>query len=86
MSKASEQKKDGRGEDELRPEYRLDYARAKPNRFADDFDEGRVVVVLDEDLAEVFRSAEAVKAVLRALVETMPRTSLPKKAADAAAE
>ncbi|MEW5860536.1 MAG: hypothetical protein AB1861_24635 [Cyanobacteriota bacterium] len=63
-------------EDELLPEYRFDYKKAKPNRFAD---RGRkrklTVVVLDEDVAEVFSTPEAVNKVLRALIEAMPQAS-----------
>lgn len=56
------------------PEYRLDYRKAKPNRFARG-GASRVVVVLDPDIAEVFRTPESVNAVLRALMTTMPRGS-----------
>jgi hypothetical protein len=59
--------------DDLRKEYRFDYAKAKPNRFAGQPAEGRVVVVLDPDVAEVFETADSVNEVLRALIETMPK-------------
>lgn len=55
--------------DDLLPEYRLDYSRARPNRFADPT---RSVVALDPDVAAVFTSQEAVNRVLRALIQTMP--------------
>ncbi len=58
-------------EDDLLPEYRLDYAKARSNRFASAAAEG-LVVVLDEDIARVFKTPESVKAVLRALIATMP--------------
>jgi hypothetical protein len=61
--------------DELRPEYRFDYRKAKPNRFADRAEEDRVVVVLDSDVAEVFRTPDSVNEVLRALIRTMPATA-----------
>jgi len=35
--------------------YKLDYTQAKPNRFADKFDNDAVVVVLDPDVAVIFR-------------------------------
>ena len=58
--------------DELSPEYRFDYAKAKPNRFA----EGeRTVVVLDEELSKVFRTPESVSKALRALLEALPPDS-----------
>ena len=56
----------------LRPEYRFDYTKAKPNRFAGRARPGSVTVLLDPDVARVFHSAESVNAVLRALVATMP--------------
>ncbi|MGF1614217.1 MAG: hypothetical protein ACFCVA_09990 [Gammaproteobacteria bacterium] len=59
--------------DELRQEYRFDYARAKPNRFAGRTHEPRVVVVLDPDVAEVFQTPDSVNEVLRALIQTMPK-------------
>jgi hypothetical protein len=59
--------------DELREEYRFDYAKAKPNRFAGRPDEPRVVVVLDPEVAEVFETPDSVNEVLRALIKTMPR-------------
>ena len=65
----------------LRPEYRFDYRKAKPNRFAGQPDEGRVVVVLDPDVSEVFHTPDSVNEVLRALIKTMPprrKASAPK--------
>jgi hypothetical protein len=56
------------------PEYRFDYRKAKRNRFARG-GVSRVVVVLDPDIAEVFRTPESVNVVLRALMTTMPRDS-----------
>jgi hypothetical protein len=72
--------------DELREEYRFDYARARPNRFASEFGQGRVVVVLDDDIAQVFRTPEAVKAVLRALIATMPAPAAPHEATEGGGE
>ena len=56
----------------LRSEYRFDYAKAKSNRFAERTRPGSVAVLLDPDVAEVFKSPESVNAVLRALMATMP--------------
>jgi len=53
-------------------EYHFDYAKAKPNRFAARVRGGPLVVILDEEIARVFKTPEAVKAVLRAIVATMP--------------
>lgn len=62
---------------EMSPEYRFDYSKARPNRFAGRVDETRVVVVLDPDVSEVFSTPEAVNNVLRALITTMPAKEKP---------
>jgi hypothetical protein len=62
-------------EDELLPEYRFDYEKAKPNRFAVNDKTQKLVVVLDEDVAQVFTTPEAVNKVLRALIESMPQSA-----------
>ena len=56
----------------MRAEYRFDYTKAKPNRFASPAKRGSVAVLLDPDVAQVFQSGESVNAVLRALLSTMP--------------
>ena len=63
---------------ELRPEYRFDYRKARPNRFAARMSESSTIVILDSDVAEVFTTSEAVNTVLRALIATMPKTSKAK--------
>jgi len=60
-------------EDELLPEYRFDYAKARPNRFAKDIAEGSLVVILEPELAQVFKTSEQVKAILRAIADTLPQ-------------
>jgi uncharacterized DUF497 family protein len=64
-------------EDGLRREYRFDYSKAKPNRFAEGFQPGAVAVLLDPDVAQVFKNAESVNSVLRALMTTMPARRAP---------
>jgi hypothetical protein len=65
-------------ETEKRDEYQFDYRKAKPNRFAAALKKGGRLVVLDPDVAVVFKQPEAVNAVLRALLQTMPiRGELP---------
>ena len=59
-------------EGDLLPEYQFDYSKAKPNPFAHQLRERQIMVVLDPDVASVFRSAEEVNRVLRALIQTMP--------------
>jgi hypothetical protein len=58
--------------DEMRDEYQFDYSKAKPNRFADKIGEARVMIVLDPDVAAVFKTPESVNRVLRALITSMP--------------
>jgi hypothetical protein len=56
--------------DDLMPEYHFDYQKAKPNRFIKQQDERSLkVVVLDEDVAQVFTTPESVNQALRALIE-----------------
>jgi hypothetical protein len=57
----------------LRAEYRFDYTKSKPNRFATRIARGSVAVLLDPDVARVFKSAETVNGVLRAVAAAMPR-------------
>ena len=62
----------GKRNNELRSEYRFDYSKAKPNRFAEQARPGCLAVLLDPDVAQVFNSPESVNGVLRALMATMP--------------
>jgi hypothetical protein len=59
--------------DEMRREYKFDYGKAKPNRFAARAGQQRMVVILDPDIAEVFTTPESVNHVLRALITAMPQ-------------
>ena len=72
MKSKSKTKAKAKRENGLRPEYRFDYSKAKPNRFAERTRPGSVAVLLDPDVAQVFKSPESVNAVLRALMATMP--------------
>jgi hypothetical protein len=58
--------------DEIRREYRFDYRKALPNRFASRFQAGAVAVVLDPDVASVFRSPGSVNALLRSVISVLP--------------
>lgn len=58
----------GRSESNLALEYRFDYRESKPNRFARRMRRDAVVVVLDEDVAAVFRDPERVNALLLATI------------------
>lgn len=54
-------------DDELLPEYDLDYSKSKPNRFAEAYNRMQRTVVLDSDVADDFPSSEAVNEALRFL-------------------
>lgn len=53
--------------DELLPEYDLDYSKSKPNRFAEEYNRMQISVMLESDVAKDFPSAEAVNEALRFL-------------------
>lgn len=72
MKNTSQTKRKAKQANGLRTEYRFDYTKVKPNRFAERARPGSVAVLLDPDVARVFKSGETVNAVLRALVATMP--------------
>jgi hypothetical protein len=79
MKKREDSKGSGKESDEMLPEYRLDYSKARPNRFASRILEEGVTIILDPDVSEVFATSESVNTVLRALIETMPRTKGRKR-------
>ncbi len=63
-------------DDELLAQYHFDYKKAKPNRFAAQSGKQLLkVVVLDEDVAQVFTTPESVNKVLRALIESMSQVT-----------
>ena len=78
MKNMSETRAKAKRENGLRSEYRLDCSKAKPNRFAERAQPGSVAVLLDPDVAHVFKTAESVNAVLRALMATMPVAARPR--------
>jgi hypothetical protein len=72
MKNISKAKPKQRERGELRPEYKFDYSKALPNRFAGKRGSRSVVVLLDSDVATVFKDAESVNAALRALLTAIP--------------
>lgn len=58
--------------DGFRAEHDFDYNKAKPNRFAASLQKGGRLVMLDPEVAAAFENSDAVNAVLRALLLTMP--------------
>jgi hypothetical protein len=77
MKKTSERAQNA--DADMLPEYRFDYSKAKPNRFAGKAKPGSRAILLDPDVAEVFPTPESVNAVLRALIATMPRETAGSK-------
>ncbi len=59
----------------LDSEYRLDYSKAIPNRFAGRPRVEPVVVVLAPDVAKVFKNGESVNAVLRSILKAVQSRS-----------
>jgi hypothetical protein len=72
MKKTSAPKQTTNSQDALSTEYRLDYSKSKPNRFAAKMSQGAVAVVLDPDVAAVFKSSRTVNALLRSVIKAMP--------------
>ena len=64
--------------DDMPPEYRFDYRKARPNRFTAEVVEGSMIVVLEPEIARVFKTQEAVKAILRAIAKTLPVVQEPR--------
>ena len=57
---------------DMTKEYRFDYSKAKPNRFASRMKDAPLVAVIDPAVAKVFTTAEQVNKALRALISAMP--------------
>jgi hypothetical protein len=57
---------------DMAPEYRFDYKKAKPNRFAASMKDEPLVVMIEPDIAQVFKSSEQVNKALHALISAMP--------------
>ena len=71
MKKTSRPKESKRGE--MRREYRFDYRKSRPNRFAPLMKGTTVAVVLDPDIASVFQSSESVNSLLRSVITALPK-------------
>lgn len=59
---------------DLKSEYRLDYTKAKPNRFANRPRTQPVLVLLEPDVAKIFKDSDSVNNVLRSIVNSLPKT------------
>lgn len=56
----------------MRSEYRLDYRKARRNRFAKRLTGRTIAIVLDPDVAAVFTSSESVNSLLRSVISVLP--------------
>ncbi|MBM2814122.1 MAG: hypothetical protein HW421_884 [Ignavibacteria bacterium] len=63
-------------EDDLLPEYDLDYSKAMPNKYAGM--EKHILVEIDSDVAEVFNESGQINNVLRAIIKSMPKLHFNK--------
>lgn len=73
-------KKTAKKKPAMREEYRFDYSRAKPNRFAAGVEKNSLAVVLDPDVAAVFQSSESVNTLLRSVISALPVPESPAPA------
>ena len=72
MKKAPPLRQRRTAEREMRSEYRFDYGKARPNRFAGRVPEDAIAVVLDPEVTSVFGSSESVNALLRSVIKAIP--------------
>ena len=72
MKKTSNRKRRRTAPVDIRAEYRFDYRKARPNRFAARMKGSTVAVVLDPDVAAVFQTSEAVNSLLRSVISALP--------------
>lgn len=68
MKKPRRARSRGQTREGLAREYRFDYRKSRANRFAREIARDAVVVVLDSDVAEVFRDPKRVNSLLRATI------------------
>jgi hypothetical protein len=74
MKKTLARKTERTEQEELSSEYRFDYSESKPNRFAAAMSGGAIAVVLEPDVAAVFKSSKKVNALLRSLISAAPQS------------
>ena len=72
MKRTSRRRKSRATPGEMQREYRFDYRKARPNRFAPLMKGKTIAVVLDSDVASVFQSSEAVNSLLRSVISALP--------------
>lgn len=60
-------------EDDLLPEYNIDYRKARANRFVIQQAEESITVKIEPDVAKVFKTSEEVNQALRAILAAIPK-------------
>ena len=60
-------------EDDLLPEYEIDYSKVKRNPY---FRKNRTFVEIDEDVAIAFQTPDNINKVLKAIVNSIPKSSV----------
>ncbi len=78
MKKTLARKKGRTKQEQLSAEYRFDYSKAKPNRFAARMSGSTIAVVLEPDVAAVFKSSKTVNALLRSMISAVPQPKSKK--------
>jgi hypothetical protein len=62
--------------DGLLPEYDFNYQKARSNRFAISEQDREITIVLEPDVAKIFKTSQDVNKALRAIISAMPQTLL----------
>ena len=71
-------RKDKKTSDDVRPEYkRADFKKLERGKYYARMRANCNVVVLDPDVAAVFRSPEAVNSLLRSVIKALPKRAKP---------
>jgi hypothetical protein len=60
--------------DDLLPEYNLDFSKSKPNRFAQVLKNQGNYIQLEPDIQKIFKTSEEVNNALRAVISAIPKT------------
>ena len=58
---------------EMKDEYRFDYSKSRPNRFAKEYNKMKRSVLLDSDVADYFPTTESVNEALRSIVKNVSK-------------
>jgi hypothetical protein len=59
-------------EDDLLPEYEIDYSKAKRNPY---YKKNVTFIEIDQEIADVFKTSENINKVLKAIVKSIPKSS-----------